>query len=255
MNIAKLLDRISYILGSPLSFLRLLHATLSNQFHRRTAGWGERRVRCNLCGWEGRHFDYFLEREFVVKDSQCPGCGSQRRNRELIDFIEKNWGQALRFKLTEGGMEGGLWVLDIAPAPGYQEWFEARGADYISIDLGERKAMALMDATMTGFADASFDIIICSHVLEHVPDYQAALRELRRVLKDDGAALIDVPFSRRQNSIRLEKPDHQGHWHEFGMDIRDRIFEAGFHVETKAYSESRELSDPDNQFFIARKVK
>ena len=114
--------------------------------------------------------------------------------------------------------------------------------------------MALMDATRMGFADAIFDLVICSHVLEHVPDYISALSEIRRVLKGDGLALIDVPFSNKEKSIKLEKPDHQGHWHEFGKDIMNRIAQAGFDVEKKLYSSSRDNDDPENQFFAARKT-
>jgi ubiquinone/menaquinone biosynthesis C-methylase UbiE len=43
------------------------------------------------------------------------------------------------------------------------------------------------------FADATFDRIICAEVLEHVPDYRAVLREIRRVLKPGGLLAVSVP--------------------------------------------------------------
>lgn len=241
MNLAKQFDRLRFMLSSPGNFARLVSATAANRFHGLTLGFGPRRVKCNLCGFEGRRFDYFLEREFVVKNSQCPGCGSQTRNRELILFI----GRELRVRGSD--------VLDIAPAPRYREWFTAQGARYLSIDLGELAAMARMDITRLALPDQAFDLVICSHVLEHVPDYAAGLAEIRRVLRPQGVALIAVPLTKIERSQRLERPDHQGHVHVFGLDLSERIAETGFQVAVERYAQDRDPDDPDNQFFLARK--
>lgn len=234
---SKFLDRLHYALSSPWSLLRLLYATGSNRVHAWTRELGPRRVVCNLCGFTGRRFDYFLERQFVVKNSQCPGCGSQTRNRELAAFIERH--VALP----------GKWVLDVAPAPRYAEWFRARGAHYLSIDLGEREAMARMDVTRLALCDHRFELIICSHVLEHVRDDLRALQELRRVLRPGGQALIAVPFSRQPATIHLAAPDHQGHLHNYGRDIISRLESAGFKARAQIYNSGRDHDDPDNQFF------
>ncbi|HUT55196.1 MAG TPA: methyltransferase domain-containing protein [bacterium] len=241
MNRAKFQDRLLYMASSPADFARLLYATASNQWHRGTRSFGPRRVACNLCGWQGRHFDYFRERHHIRRNSQCPGCGSQTRHRELIAFIGK-----------EISVSGKL-VLDIAPVPRYRQWFESRGAAYVSIDRGERSAMVRMDMTRMAFAGRRFDLIICSHVLEHISEFGDALAELGRVLKDDGVGLVAVPFSRQAASRPLPEPDHQGHCHAFGRDIVDRIGRAGFRVEVKHYSEARDQDDPANQFFAVTK--
>jgi SAM-dependent methyltransferase len=49
------------------------------------------------------------------------------------------------------------------------------------------------DATRLPFADASIDKIICSEVLEHIPDYQAVLCEIKRILKPGGLLAVSVP--------------------------------------------------------------
>jgi ubiquinone/menaquinone biosynthesis C-methylase UbiE len=49
------------------------------------------------------------------------------------------------------------------------------------------------DATRLPFSDNSFDKIICSEVLEHIPDYVGVLQEIKRVLKPDGILALSVP--------------------------------------------------------------
>ena len=65
--------------------------------------------------------------------------------------------------------------------------FEEAGNERKQLDLVEASALSLP------FADASFDKVICSEVLEHIPDYRAALGEIRRVLKPAGLLCISVP--------------------------------------------------------------
>jgi ubiquinone/menaquinone biosynthesis C-methylase UbiE len=54
-------------------------------------------------------------------------------------------------------------------------------------------SLASASALALPFADDSFDKIICSEVLEHIPDYRAALREIERVLKPGGLFCASVP--------------------------------------------------------------
>jgi SAM-dependent methyltransferase len=240
MDLAKQIDRLHYALTRPGDFLRLVHAGLSNGWHGWTREWGPKRVECIVCGFEGRRFDYFLERSFVAKDSQCPNCGAQTRNRALLRAVEQT------FELK------GKSVLDVAPHPLYRKWFEDKGANYLSIDLGERPAMVRMDLTRAAFADRSFDLVICSHVLEHVPDFGAALAEIRRALRPDGVALIDVPRSNRPSSILNEPPDHQGHVHLFGRDFPALLEAAGLRAELRTYPVAERDPRPAGSFFMAR---
>lgn len=60
-------------------------------------------------------------------------------------------------------------------------------------EKGKRLLLAAGDALVLPFTDCSFDQVICSEVLEHIPDYQAALLEIRRVLKSGGVLAVSVP--------------------------------------------------------------
>jgi SAM-dependent methyltransferase len=63
------------------------------------------------------------------------------------------------------------------------------------ISLIEVKPDRVMSVTDIKEPDQTYDVVICSHVLEHVPDDQRALREIYRVLKPGGFALILVPIN------------------------------------------------------------
>ncbi len=101
--------------------------------------------------------------------------------------------------------------------------------------------MVEMDITNIRYPDRSFDLIICSHVLEHIQDDKKAISELYRVLKDDGMAVILVPILTQKTfedpSItdpeeRLKTFGECLHVRLCGKDYIDRIRDAGFHVET-----------------------
>ena len=53
--------------------------------------------------------------------------------------------------------------------------------------------MERIDATAIPYGDGSFDVVLCNHVLEHVPDYRKALSEIHRVLRPDGWAVLQTP--------------------------------------------------------------
>ena len=89
----------------------------------------------------------------------------------------------------------------------------------------------------------SFDLVICSHVLEPVPDDRAALRELARIVAPDGMALIVIPYHPGQPTFedpavtkRLAKAvafGQPGHVRVYGIDFAERLEEAGFLAEDR----------------------
>lgn len=59
--------------------------------------------------------------------------------------------------------------------------------------LGDRPLHTNQDHQRLTFADASFDLMVSSHVLEHVPDWRAALAESYRVLRPGGRYIFTIP--------------------------------------------------------------
>jgi len=91
------------------------------------------------------------------------------------------------------------------------------------------------------FSDENFDMVICNHVLEHIDDDRRAMRELCRVLKKGGIALLQVPMSNildktiedptiKTPQDRLEFFGQVDHVRLYGLDYKDRLEECGFRV-------------------------
>jgi SAM-dependent methyltransferase len=115
---------------------------------------------------------------------------------------------------------------------------------YRSADISRRNVDELVDLTaMDGYAAGSLDILLCSHVLEHIPDDRKAMREICRVLKPDGFAIILVPLVTGVEETH-EDPGINTQalrWKYFGMgdhvrqygkrDFIDRLTAAGLKVD------------------------
>lgn len=121
--------------------------------------------------------------------------------------------------------------------------------DYISADLNSRYAMLSMDITNIIYEECFFDVILCSHVLEHVEDDRKAIGELHRVLKPGGWAILQVPvfseLEKTHEDAEIRTPDEREqafglkeHVRKYGLDYKDRLEDAGFMVNVDPYVES-----------------
>jgi SAM-dependent methyltransferase len=133
-------------------------------------------------------------------------------------------------------------MLHIAPEKCIATRLQARrNIDYLSADLAKVAAMVKMDITDIHFPAETFDVIYASHVLEHVPDDRRAMRELHRVLRRGGWAVLQVPV---WNPNTVEDPTvtdpaererlfgQSDHVRMYGHDgeYERRLADAGFEV-------------------------
>jgi ubiquinone/menaquinone biosynthesis C-methylase UbiE len=116
--------------------------------------------------------------------------------------------------------------------------------DYLSADLSSPLAMVEMDITHIPMPDNHFDVILCSHVLEHVPDDRKAMSELLRVLKPGGWAIIQVPLrgdTTYENWDIVTEADRVTHFGQkdhvrmYGHDILQRLLDTGFDAREVMY--------------------
>jgi len=93
---------------------------------------------------------------------------------------------------------------DLAIARERFEPFDEKDNDAKQLTFQVANALALP------FEDASFDKVICSEVLEHIPDYKGVLAEINRVLKPDGVLAVSVPRAWPEEICwKLSKPYRQ----------------------------------------------
>ena len=118
---------------------------------------------------------------------------------------------------------------------------KTRVGRYQSADIAPGRADLVLDIEKIALPDASYDCVVCSHVLEHVDD-KKALREIYRVLKPGGVALIMLPviegwastYENPNVTTPEERKRHYGqsdHIRYYGADVRSRIAAAGFGLE------------------------
>lgn len=205
---------------------------------------------------------------------RCPWCGSSDKERLLWLYIKK---QSIISNKTKQ-----ISILHIAPEKNIRVKLQSqKHISYISGDKFDGDARykdkrygdsEYVDITKTRFSDESFDILICNHVLEHIPDDISAMRELYRILKKGAVAILQVPTSQTiKKSIeygylnnRMERlttygqADHVRIYAE--QDYVERLKKIGFIVDTifqKAFLSKEEIViyglNPKEKIFIAIK--
>lgn len=160
----------------------------------------------------------------------CPVCQSLQRHRFvwllLREFLNVSCPRSL------------LRVLHIAPEPALSDRLrESTRVVYISGDAATGRAMLRLSLTALQFREGVFDLLLCSHVLEHIVDDQRAIREMARVLKPEGLAVILVPITAAVtiedntivDSVKRERIFGQrDHVRRYGPDVSERLVRNGF---------------------------
>lgn len=190
-----------------------------------------RGVECPICN---HHYRKFLPYGRVARENAlCPNCLALERHRLLWIYLKE--------KTSLFHQEQRL--LHIAPEYCFIDRFEGIAhLDYITADLESPLAKVKMDIHQMPFDTNSFDCIMCNHVIEHVENDLVALKEILRVLKTGGWAIIQVPFfdpipektfedpNITSDQERFEKYGQKDHLRLYGKDYKQRIESCGFQV-------------------------
>lgn len=194
---------------------------------------------CNICNSNWRFFNKVGLNTNATKINiiigaglrftRCFKCGSVERERLLMQYINEIVDTK---KLS---------VLHIAPEIVIKKKIELEFLKYVTCDIEKKEDIQMqVDITnMKVFDNESFDLVICNHVLEHIPDDNNAIKEIYRVLKKNGIAILNVPiykniYSTYSNPDIIDKNDREFHYGQFdhvriyGQDFFDKVESFGF---------------------------
>jgi SAM-dependent methyltransferase len=118
------------------------------------------------------------------ENATCPFCLSTDRERLVYLFLKSS--NLLRSDIK---------LLSYCSRKEPSKDFEKTRIKYFSADLNCTRAKIKMDIQEIKFPSNYFDAIICNHVLEHILNDKLAMKDLYRVLKPKGWAILQVPCS------------------------------------------------------------
>ena len=153
-----------------------------------------------------------------------------------------------RIKLRDAETNSALKVLHFAPEQAFYKLFRnQKNLDYTTTDLFSPLADVKADICNLPFEDNQYDVILCNHVLEHIPDDTKAMQELYRVLKPGGMAILQIPqdlsrattFADDTITDQKERAKIFGqydHVRIYGRDYFDKLRSIGFKVIEEDYT-------------------
>jgi SAM-dependent methyltransferase len=178
---------------------------LRGLFYRMTSG-GKPGYHCPVCGYRGVFKDKKLYMSTDVRVStKCLGCNSKERHRMMHLLFGE-------FFPKPG--DAGKSVLHIAPEEFLRPFFRKHFATYHTADLFMDDVDFKEDLQKMSFPDGAYDCVVVSRVLTCPPDLEACVREMRRILKPGGIAIIGEIYTHEKTV-------------EFGKFVGERSREIG----------------------------
>ncbi len=195
---------------------------------------------CPICGVRRRRFLPYGYYATLRENALCPSCLSLERHRLLWLYLSRET-NLLSERPT---------LLHIAPEVcimrPLRKIYKGVRSNYKTADLESPLADLHFDVQQIPLPDNSFDVILCNHIMEHIPDDKLAMRELHRVLKTGGWGVILSPVKRDRAKTyeddSITDPEERSrifgqydHRRIYGRDYIDRLIESGFKVEAIDY--------------------
>jgi len=195
--------------------------------------WFGFRHQCPICGWYQRSFrPLSIDPRFM---DLCSRCGSLGRHRLLWLFLKQ------KTELFTAPNK----LLHFAAEPCFSTRLSRlKNLDYTTADIagGDTPGMEKLDVTAIDKADNTFDCILCLHVLHQVLDDRLGMREILRVLKPGGWAILNSrmdlglettndTFVHAEPEVRREHLGAADQLRIYGRDFGQRIAQQGFEVQ------------------------
>ena len=189
---------------------------------------------------DGKSFKMFLPYGYGTQRNNvlAPGTLSLERHRLLWLYLQN---ETDFFSAPKK-------VLHFAPEQAFYKRFRNQeNLEYTTTDLLSPLADVKADICNLPFEDNAYDIILCNHVLEHIPNDLKAMQELYRVLKPGGMGIFQIPqdlnrettFEDNTITDRNERAKIFGqydHVRVYGRDYFDKLRNVGFTVIEEDYT-------------------
>jgi SAM-dependent methyltransferase len=204
-------------------------------------------VYCPCCRGTFREFARFGDAR--RKNAWCPKCESLERHRLLWMYFEK------KTNLYKQPVK----LLHVAPETIFYNHFRKQpNIDYYPADKYNHlypSGTKYIDLLDIDIPDETFDVVICNHVFQYIEEDRKAMKEVFRVLKKGGWAVMQVPINKQLVKTyedptitdpmdRLKAFGLKEHVRFYGPDYADRLEEVGFKVTVEDYT--AEFSDEKN---------
>lgn len=208
---------------------------------------------CNICNNKVADFlpagmkNNIFEKHHIIGGGYrtnciCPYCAACDRERWIYYVI--------KYKTDISKITGR--VLHFAPEKMISEYIKSNAnIDYYTGDLVSGRAMHVTDITNIQYKDETFDYVICNHVMEHIPDEEKAVNEIKRVLKQNGKWIFSFPIcidmktyedsAITSPSARLEAYGQEDHVRLYGNDYVERFEKYG--LKLQIFTPQDELED------------
>jgi len=185
----------------------------------------------------------------IRENALCPGTLSLERHRLLWLYLERE----------TNFIDNAIKVLHVAPEQVFYQKFRTFSHwEYTTTDLHSPLAEIKADLCELPFQDNYYDLILCNHVLEHIPEDQKDMQEMYRVLKPGGTLIAQVPLEENRtqtfedNSItdkatRTEIFGQYDHVRIYGTDYYTRLESVGF--DSHAIDFLKKLTSQEKQKF------
>ncbi|ASK31543.1 SAM-dependent methyltransferase [Chryseobacterium sp. T16E-39] len=226
---------------------------------------------CPFCGYDskdleivGHDLPVLIEKHVIGggrRAAGCYKCNSRDRERLLYAFIIKE------LNLPKNNS-----ILHIAPEPRLSKiLLNYNLKEYICGDLFTESYhypahVKNINVLNIPYENSYFDMVICNHVLEHIDDDQKAMREILRVLKPGGKAILQVPISKNNlethEDSTISDPQKRkeffgqfDHVRLYGQDYVTRLENVGFIVERLNISDKYKKFgvNPEEDIFFCKK--
>ena len=179
----KLLDRMSF----PIFWIQ---------------NYNKEKFTCPICCYSGPFKDVNPPTGFR-KHAKCPKCSALERHRFQYLVLSN---------VLSGINSSTLKMLHFAPEPFLKKFFIKRFGQYETADLTMHGVDHKVDLQKLPFEDQTYDFVFASHVLEHIPNDERAISEIRRILRPNGIAILPVPLV-AEKTIEYSEPNPNEFYH------------------------------------------